>query len=298
MRAGGTAGRAIAAALAVGLLALGASATAHAKPRKGKKPFVVKERSTAVTVSGPPGTVGTAEATCPGKTRAVSGGFHAGPASTANGLLVHESARSGARSWRVSGAIVGGPGSHFLIAYIYCARGIAPLLAQEVGVVQVGPPAVAHGSEIARCPSKQFPVAGGFLGPPATPTTAVLVTRNEYLGKRDWWSVTGGVSPEVGVRGFTTYAYCLPRRRAVQVGQAFAPGETSVTTTTGNCPGPLLGGGFDAGTRDALPLVTESRRVSRGQWQVSAFMLGTTGTYVTATAVCRALDRRFKPPKR
>ena len=84
------------------LAAIGALAVAGAADAKKKAPAKLRTATAVATVTGSPN-LATATATCPNKTRVISGGFTTtAPAISTHWLNVYESQRVGDTKWRVS----------------------------------------------------------------------------------------------------------------------------------------------------------------------------------------------------
>lgn len=246
------------------------------------------ERTRTDTASGL-GSFVSATATCPGRSKAISGGFLAPPLKSGGGALVivFESRKVGKHAWRASGQVVDltpPPDSVSLTSYVYC-RKHAPR-SRVVAAVRDTPaiPNQFLPDSPASCSPGQKALAGGFQTGPqlATPPSGAyyinLVYESFRASPRSWSTsvVTG-----TGVPGtVTTFAYCAKARRAP--GEAAARGNPSTqsetkSTVTARCPrGVPFSGGFSnpgAGLGPGVFYPYESRRVGDG-WVASGLSQG------------------------
>jgi hypothetical protein len=134
------------------------------KQKKGKKkrkkvaPLV--EVSAAGAVAG--SATGSAQATCPGKLTALSGGFSHPPPSSAGSTFVSESRRVGTNGWRASGFALGGPSSS-ITSYAYCGTGTRT---ESAATTTVAPAPNSIGSALsAPCAGGSKLAAVGFSEP-------------------------------------------------------------------------------------------------------------------------------------
>lgn len=245
-------------------------------------------RTRTDTVSGH-GSFVSATATCPGRSKAISGGFLAPPVKSGGGALVvvFESRKVGPRAWRASGQVVDlstAPDQVSLTSYAYC-RQRAPRTRVFTAVRDT--PAIPNQfvpSSLASCPPRLKAVGGGFQTGPqlATPPSGAyyvnLVYESFRAGPASWSTsvVTG-----TGVPGtVTTFVYCAKARRApLETAGRGNPSTQSQTrsTVTARCPRSVpFSGGFSnlgAGLGPGVFYPYESRRVG-DSWVASGLSQG------------------------
>lgn len=284
-------------------MAIALFAAPAAEGKDGEGVGKLKTRSGTVAITGT-SSLGTAVATCPKGTRALSGGYSATPPSIVNApvqlALIYESRRLSARSWQASAAQLG-PGSSTLTAYAYCAKDFGKVKERSVSVA-LPTPSRSEATSAARCPKGSRAISGGFQVPALTTTgRLVFITDHEMLGSNSWQvnGVRSAVDADPGQ--VVAFVYCASGADAAKVKTA----TTSVVTAagaerfpvaiTGRCGKPLtaVGGGFRApyatsGVNRETTFVTESRRSGRS-WQVAGFAPGGNGLTLNLTALgyCR-----------
>jgi hypothetical protein len=274
---------------------------AEAKPAPVKKPGPIRTRSKTTTASGH-GAILSATATCPGKTKAISGGFLAPPIRAGGGALpvVYESLKAGPNAWRASAQLIDitSPPAEAasLTAFVYCRKN-APKSVPVAASLHAEPTPLIYGpSPTAACPAPLRAVAGGFTsGPqlPAPPPANAFVTLpfESYRIAPGIWR-TGAVSG-TGVDGaVTTFAYCSKSRRAPKEATARgipATASQAKSTVDARCAkGKPISGGFSdqgAGIKTGAFYPYESRRAGRA-WRVSALSQGTGPLTFIAHAYC------------
>ncbi|HEX2358872.1 MAG TPA: hypothetical protein VHH72_03545 [Solirubrobacterales bacterium] len=180
--------------------------------------YCTKLRGTQITAAAsatvPANEIGTATATCPAGSRAVSGGFESpGFDLTSGHVLPLTSMRVGDKSWQVTGVnpdFGAGVSPAQLIAYAYCLKGKPPITTVSVDVLVVGEgftPADVN------CPSGTRALSGGFDGHPVIDQSgfnaAGSVESYRLSGRTGWRTnaVQAGEQPST----VTTYAYCEPK---------------------------------------------------------------------------------------
>ncbi|HET8975017.1 MAG TPA: hypothetical protein VFN15_00195 [Solirubrobacterales bacterium] len=285
--------------LLVVALALGGVADAKRKAKR-KAPGPVVTRSSSSTGSGA-GAVVSATATCPKKTRAISGGFsETVPNLEAVAGIVFESQRATARSWRVSAQIRGSGAPVTLTSHVYCRRR-APKLAGASTTLPTGElPGAAFGpTATASCRGKRRALAGGFVTPAPLVGGSVknLVAGSLPGSPRDWTALA--ISTPVGASSVSAFAYCAKAKelpglsRAGATGPATAADAASSTVTTPPCAGKrrALAGGFSQTTTGTPSggffLPYESVRAEDGRsWRVSGIHEDTGAGSLIASAVC------------
>jgi len=264
--------------------------TAGAKGAKGPR-----EVSATSTASGA-FNVATATAKCPGKMKAVAGGYSTSlPGVPNHWLNVYESQRVGQNQWRVSGAeFFPAPGADTLTAYAYCET-----LRTKVRSVPVSVPlsTTVNGSTsvLALCPSGTRALSGGFVTPAPNAADASYVSRSTVAGQSGW------VVDATNLRGASArtilgYVYCArirkPPQRSASV-PLLGPANNFRTVITPSCTGRTTarGGGFATSTPvgglAGTALVYETKRIGKS-WTTSASASGNaTSSTVVGTAICR-----------
>lgn len=240
--------------------------------------------------------VATATARCPGKTKAVAGGYSTSlPSMPGHWLNVYESQRIGQNRWRVSGVeYFPAPAADTLTAYVYCER-----LKTKVKAVPTGVPLTTtpHGatSVLSICPSGSRALSGGFVTPASNAVGASYVSRSTAVGQNGWVVDTTNLAG-MAARTIFGYVYCArvgkaPRRSASVA--VLGPANSFRTVITPACPGKTRarGGGFATSAPVAgllgTALVYETKRAGRS-WRTSASASSnTTSSTMVGTSLCR-----------
>jgi hypothetical protein len=287
------------ATLAAISLALAAPALAQ-KPgapvkKKAAKPGKIRT-GTATQATTNDGQLVSAIATCPGKTRALSGGFRTDYAN--DFLEVYESRRVTPNSWRVSVArdSANPTGINLNVtAYVYC-RSKLPKMPEGSATRVVAAGAPAQGSATASCPGNNKAVSGGFAYNPPAFGIATEDPAQHYESFRSspnaWTATFENVVGGFG-RQMTSYVYCrkgkqLSGKTATQIVPA---GSGPVRVGSGSCTDKLaaLAGGYRASPptpslNAAAPLVTSSVLAGKS-WEASAASILGAGT-ITVFGFC------------
>jgi hypothetical protein len=278
--------------MAVAFMAAAGAADAKKKHKRHKLGPVI---TASATISADKSNIGQATAICPGKTRAISGGFSETPPTAELQGLVYESQMIGNKAWRVS-VIAFDPGSPSgsisLTVYAYCRRN-APKISTVSATVttpaalQVGP------STTAACPGSRKAVAGGFAtdGPPVR---SILV--ESLLSAPAGW-ITNVLPSGAGVGNLTSYVYCVKQKKpltAAAVASAPTQDVHQIRTATASCARPkqsALSGGFSQTPLNVngdgnFFFIYESQRIGNA-WVVSGFFTdGNSPSTVTSTVYC------------
>jgi hypothetical protein len=260
-------------------LLLAAAAPAATKKKAKAQPIgALVERSASVVVSGANLTTGTVTATCPGKRKAVSGGFTTASTPNSN-LLVYETARAGARGWKASGVISTGGSQHTLTSHVYCQRGPALKAVATAGTTPLGSTGTfGTGAVESKCPKGTSAVAGGFAEPAPDGVRAGFITESFRPARRSWrvvFSGSSGVGPES--QTVTVTAYCAAGKRSGGAASVPVGAGGTATAIAPNCSRRVAGGGFSnpfLTSPSSLGVITETRRFSPTQWQVRTQGLG------------------------
>jgi hypothetical protein len=278
--------------MAVAFMAAAGAADAKKHKRSHKPGPVV---TAVATISADKTNIGQATATCPGKTRVVSGGFSETPPTAELQGLVYESQMIGNKAWRVSVIAFdpGAPsGSVSLTAYAYCRRN-APKIA-TVGASATAPAALQVGpSATAVCLGARKAVAGGFAtdGPPVR---SIVV--ESLLSPPAGWR-TNVLSSGAGVGSLTSYTYCVKQKKPLRAAAATSSPTVDVhqiRSATASCASPkqnALSGGFSQSPLNVNSdgnffFIYESQRIGNA-WVASGFFTdGNAPSTVTSTVYC------------
>jgi hypothetical protein len=178
--------------------------------RKGKNPSTTSAETTV-----PVGEIRSVTATCEPGAKAVSGGFFGEIAGIGTvEVRVHESRRTGARSWTVSGGNQGNRAGE-LIAYVNC-RGGKGLKARSKTTTIAGATGMQDdesGFATAKCKKGTRAVSGGFSGLVNESFLAnddsgpgVIASISRRAGGRKWETEALNIGGESGE--LTGYVYC------------------------------------------------------------------------------------------
>ena len=157
-------------------------------------------------LQGDPGTGPvTVDVGCPGKLRAVSGGFR-GSANVTEGVsLPQDSFKKGKRTWRSTGFAIGDPSgaTHRQFTSIgYCSRRGRDVEAQSAAVLPAPELSSAFTSPCAR-----RPLTGGFAVSPFDPSGGgVVLLASKPVGTG--WEVRGTNLFGPGPAALSAFAYC------------------------------------------------------------------------------------------
>ncbi len=229
------------------LLLCAPAAEAAKKKKAPRKPGAVVTRSAQASVV--PHKVGIATATCPGKTRAVGGGFEAAPGGI-EPTLVTSSRMVSAKSWSAS-AIRNAPlttADGVVTAFVRCrlaAPKLTAISATAVLPAATTPGSVGAATATASCPPKLKVVAGGFETSvdPVT-TLGAIPQESRRLGKRAWQA--SAVHSNTTAKTVAAYAYCARSGVSQKTAQASMKGDLGTKSAdAAGCPsGRPVSGGF------------------------------------------------------
>jgi hypothetical protein len=249
----------------------------------------------------------TATARCPGKAKAVSGGFESeielgGPPTQQ--FVPFTSIRAGPREWR-SSAFNNAPDEGEFTSLAYCRKGRVKSRRRERTV-----PAAASGFETAtvtaKCKKGQKVISGGFDHPGfnADAGPAVVPYESRKRGARRWTVSTENVSSVTGTQ--VAQVNCLrgeelETEKQKELFEGGAAGLIAEVTARCSRRQRVVSGGFSTdpflepaggGTgRRGVPTperqwVFASRRVDGRTWSVSALVASNSTAEVTAFAYC------------
>ena len=290
MGAIGRRAKATAVAAAVGALAMTGAADA-----KKEAPPKLRTATAVASATGSPN-VATATATCPGKTKAVSGGFTTtAPAIPTHWLNVFVSTRMGDNKWRVGGSEYFPGGSDGLTAYAYCQR-----LKTKIRTVSNSVPLTATvdagTTAFATCPTGTKILSGGFATPASVPGTfASYVSRSTGVTGSGW--VVDATNLEgTAPRTVTAIAYCAQLGRQTERTARVAitgPAGALKGVLTPGCPRKTRArsGGFATSTPvgglDGAALVYESVLSARSWYSAASASSSMTSSTLVSSASCR-----------
>lgn len=165
-----------------------------------KAKLSVRSAQTVIPAGSPTAALGTATATCPKGSTAVSGGF-AGPRETDVDIRPYESRRTGKRAWTVSAYSFGSAGGT-LTAQVGCQKQAGKLKTASAETSVASEPAT--GTATATCKKGLRAISGGFLA--STQDTDINPYASFKQGGRGW--IVSGLNggPQPGT--LTAYAYC------------------------------------------------------------------------------------------
>ncbi len=283
-------GRRLAAAISiavVGVIAVLPATPAIAKKRRPGLGKLITRQATSNAPTVQDRSV-SAIATCPARSRVVSGGFKI-VQGAGGGLIAFESRRIGIRQWKASAVqATNMPLPATLTSFAYCRKHSPKIAAvSATGSAPVG----AVGSATASCPAGRKAIAGGFAAQisvdtdqSAVPLTSMRVT------PRSW--VATGRSTGGNPASVTSYAYCARRIARLREWHTAAPPPilaTDTTATSDLCPKPpqARSGGFEVSNQAMAPLIglRASFRTGRS-WQVTARNFGGVLATLDAIAYC------------
>lgn len=277
---------------ALGTLAFAAS-PADAAKKKSKPAKLKVATGTASATTFPNQAIATA--TCPGGTKAVSGGYTTSVPQTSgvgsHWLNVFESQRVGDNAWRASGVEdFGAPATDTITAIAYCQK--IGKVTTSSSTVALPVPAGTSTPAQASCPAGKKLLSGGFATKPENNFGGNMITRSSAVSKTAWQVDTFTLTPPD--HGSTTvFAYCAKvAKLALRTTTVTAPAGVASTATTPKCPKKTTAraGGFEAlpGGVQSGEHLYDTHRVGK-TWTTAAAPGGpaVSGT-LTAQALCRA----------
>jgi hypothetical protein len=273
-------------------------AGAEAAEKKKQQPPKLQIGTFAISATGSPN-VATGTATCPGKTRAVAGGFTTSKPSLAPGsphwLNVYESQKVGQRAWRVSGVEhFPDPATDSLIVYVYCQPMKAKVKSATDTVAL--PAAEATGATaLASCPKGTKSISGGFVTPAPDGVNSSYVSRS-IAANATGWVVDATNLSGAAPRNVTAIAYCakVAKMKSRSASAAvLGPVDSTKTATTAPCVKGLglRGGGFATSTPvgglAGSALVYESRAAGRTWTSSASASADATASTLVTNSYCR-----------
>jgi hypothetical protein len=154
------------------------------------------------TTSVPPSSNGSATATCPGRSEAVSGGF-AGFGPLDDAVFPFTSKRVGDDRWKVVGFNQDNTNAEDLKAIVYCDKHGPGLKAKSA---HVSVPTETKRSATARCGRGKSAYSGGYAGQVGAQADGPFAFRSKRTKGGDWTAAAQGNGPTTA--RFTVFAYC------------------------------------------------------------------------------------------
>jgi hypothetical protein len=179
--------------------------------KKKKKKLRIIEATASAVAAGEDGAQASAPATCPGKTKALGGGFSSAPTpiSLSPGSAfpyIWSNYRTTPTTWFAALSNVGSV-TRTLTTYAYCATGL------KVAETSAGVPLPASGPTVASaaatsppCPKGKALLGGGFNNTPATPNGAIALLTGSNPANGSWQLGTLNLFNVPGT--ISSYAYC------------------------------------------------------------------------------------------
>jgi hypothetical protein len=177
--------------------------------KKRAKKLRITEASAAAVAPGVDAAQATATATCPGKTRAIGGGFSSSPTPVATEpeafAYIWSSHRSSPTTWFAAISNVGGT-ARTVTSYAYCAAGL------KVAETNASVPLPASGETVISataaappCPRGKALLGGGFDNTPATESGALALLTGSSPVNGSWQLATLNVNVAPGTISSTAY---------------------------------------------------------------------------------------------
>jgi hypothetical protein len=241
-----------------------------------------------------PDTAPRLETICPGGRSPVGGGMTTSPPTgpDGEGVYPHSYERLGAQlGWHISVVVLDPSPSHTttrdVTVQALCARGVIPATPTPHKTVFIRPGQTK--TVIARCPSGQSLVSGGFQRTDFRSDGGDYVTESKAIGNKAWTAT--GHAYGSGPGELTAIAYCArmkrPILREVVSMPAPIPFGQNATVTTPACPSGtrLSSGGFSAnGSTDTL--FANGFFNPNNTWSVTSFGYFGSAPSLTAYGYC------------
>jgi hypothetical protein len=244
----------------------------------------LKTRSTVVSL--PSDTTGEALASCPKKTKLISGGFAGEQTAVGGAVFTFASTRRTGKQQGSSAVNFGAqPGS--ITTYAYCQVGKFSVRSAQV-TIPAGAPTAVLGAATATCPKGSTAVSGGFAGSRG-PDVDIRPYESRLTGKRTWTASAYSFGSASGT--LTTQVSCQKKGGKLKAASATTSvAGNSTGTAKATCKKGLrsLSGGFlaESSLTDINPFAS-FKEGNRG-WRVSGLNGGPTQAGdLTAYAYCR-----------
>jgi hypothetical protein len=238
---------------------------------------------------------GTATASCPSGTEAVSGGFSApgfDPQFDKASIIPFGSRRAGKGDWKVDAKNFG-KASGSLVSFVYCDQH-KPGLVVESKTTTID--ADTTGSAAAKCPRGSEAYSGGWQSPANVTGDDAFFAFTSMRASDRKWKVTAFNDDNNDPHDLKVFAYCDTREPGlVERSKSTKVAGEVKTTLTPKCPQgrQAVSGGFESqelnpNQADAAFTVT-SRRASTSKWRTVAYGNGGPAdkSPITAFAYCK-----------
>jgi len=237
---------------------------------------------------------GTATASCPSGTEAVSGGFASpgfDPQFNGASNIPFGSRRTGDDGWKVDGKNFGAT-SGTMSSFVYCDRH-EPRLVKATKTTSIA--AETNGSAAAKCPRGSEAFSGGWQSPKGvTGDDALFAFTSERASDRKW-KVTAFNDDNTNAQDLKVFAYCDKSQPGlVERSKSTAVAGGVKTSLKPKCPNgrQAVSGGFESSTVNTefdAAFAFASRRTSSSTWKTSAYGNGdaATNSPITAFAYCK-----------
>jgi hypothetical protein len=181
-----------------------ASLTAYAYCQAFKGKIVARSAQAALPATANDGVV--AQAICPGKTKAISGGFSTEPSSATDSSLITRSIAAFGNRWIADATRLSGTAARTLNSHVYCAN--AKVKNRSATVAVVAPANAGHTATTPKCPKGKSARGGGFAtsAPVGGLGNAALVYESRRAGAA--WSTSAAASSGTTAITLQTGAYC------------------------------------------------------------------------------------------
>ena len=183
--------------------------SAKGKAKAGKKRSLAMTEVSSTSAAVPASTPISATATCPGKRKAIAGGFSSSPAPVLNSSfgLFWQSARSGPKAW-VSSMTNAGAIPRTVTSYAYCANAPAPgETIGQAGLAGEGADGAAFATALSASCGKRSLIGGGFNNSPAAVGSTVDFVQESAPSGSRWRSSAINLSAVPG--SISALGYCL-----------------------------------------------------------------------------------------
>jgi hypothetical protein len=179
------------------------TAYAYCQAFKGKIKALPQQATIPTTADQ--GTV--VQASCPGGTKAISGGFSTEAPNASDSSYVSRSIAAGGDRWVVDATRLTGAAGRSLFSYVYCAV-VDKIKQRSEDAAVVGPVGSRNTATTPACPKKTTARSGGFAT--STPVGGLLNAALVYESRRAGaaWSASAAASSATTSITLLTGAYC------------------------------------------------------------------------------------------
>lgn len=183
---------------------------ASAKKKKKKK-LNITETSATSPPAGSAATA-TANAVCPGKQKALSGGFSSSPQPVLSGTLAfpifHANFRSAPNAW-TAGLVNSGSTPRTVTSFVYCSSSAASTQTTQTAALGASAPGaiVSATATTPACPKSRSLIGGGFNDTPASGGGPIAILTDSKAAGRQWTHAAFNLGTSPG--SITALGYCL-----------------------------------------------------------------------------------------